>query len=203
MMAFELWKKYTDRNLMTTEEMDELYIGNFGVARSAMNHRFLDRLNRDARILEVGSNVGLQLQFLQEMGFQNLCGIESLPYAVQLSKKETNGINITQGDARDIPFRDNSFDLVFTSGLLIHINPDKLRDVMVEIYRCSKQYIWGYEYYETEITPIDYRGDKDLLWKGDYSKMYCDYFNLEVLDIELLSYKDDGNRDVMFLLEKQ
>jgi len=188
---------------MTLSEMDEMYVAHFGISRSDMNARFLGGFDRNIKILEVGSNVGLQLLFLQQMGFENLYGIELLPYAVELSKSRTEGINIIQGEAQDIPFKDDYFDLVFTSGLLIHIKPDSLCSVMREIWRCTKKHIWGFEYYETEMTPVEYRGNEGLLWKADYSNIYCDYLDLEVLDIELFEYKDSTNRDAMFLLEKQ
>lgn len=50
------------------------------------------------------------------MGFNNLYGIEINNYAIELSKSRTNNINIIQGYAFGIPFKDEYFNLVFTSG---------------------------------------------------------------------------------------
>ena len=74
------------------------------------------------------------------MGFTNLYGIELQGYAVELSKSRTHNINIIQGSAFDIPFKNEYFDLVFTSGLLIHIHPSNIREAMNEIYRCTKKF---------------------------------------------------------------
>lgn len=205
--ASDFGKGYTDRNLMTIEEMDEMYIKKYGVSRTDMNAQFLRDLPKDIRILEVGSNVGNQLLFLQKVGFYNLYGIELLPYAVELSKSRTENINIIQGNALDIPFEDNYFDLVFTSGLLIHINPEDISKVLAEIHRVSRHYIWGFEYYAQDYTQIKYREAKetsDLLWKANFSKILCDQFpDLRLRKLKTFKYLNDDNVDVMFLLRKR
>jgi pseudaminic acid biosynthesis-associated methylase len=197
---------YTKRNDMTIGEMDIMYWKMYGVKRSEMNEKFLGRMDRDMRILEVGANIGLQLQFLKLMGFGNLYGIEISTYAIELAKLRTKNVNIIYGNALDIPFKDNFFDLVFTSGVLIHINPDSLKTVMQEIYRCSKKYIWGMEYFADKLTQIEYRQadqTNDLLWKGNYPQLYCDQFNdLKVDKIKKYKVVETKYEDIMFLLRK-
>src|SRR5688500_13242242 len=104
-------KAYTDRNILSPVELDALYTRRLGVARSTMNAEFLGHIDRGSRILEVGSNVGNQLVALQAMGFTELYGIELQEYAVELSKARTSRINIIQGSAFDVPFKDRFFDL--------------------------------------------------------------------------------------------
>ena len=54
-------KLYTDRNDMTLEEMEALYLTNYGFTKSDINKRFLEGISHTIRILEVGSNIGNQL----------------------------------------------------------------------------------------------------------------------------------------------
>jgi hypothetical protein len=61
---------------------------------------------------------------------------------------------------------------VFTSGLLIHIHPQDIKAVMKEIYRCSKMFIIGNEYWHNEFKEVPYRGKKNMLWKADYANLY-------------------------------
>lgn len=205
--ASEFGVEYTNRNPMTVEGMDALYMGMYGVSRTDIDREFVGFLDRDIRVLEVGSNVGTQLSILQKMGFKNLYGIDVSPYAVELSKSKTKDINIILGNAFDIPFKDSFFDLVFTSGLLIHINPDDIYVVLDEIYRCSSRYIWGAEYFAERYTQIKYRKAKetsDLLWKADFPKLYCQLFKgLEVVNSKIFKYLANANRDIYFLLEKR
>jgi pseudaminic acid biosynthesis-associated methylase len=200
----EFGKEYTDRNPHTIETMDGLYNKQFGLTRTELNVRFLSNLDRSIKILEVGSNVGAQLQGLQEIGFENLYGIELQTYAVEISKQNTKNINLIQGSAFDIPFKDSFFDLVFTSGVLIHINPDDLTIAMKEIHRCTSKYIWGFEYYADQYTEIPYRGSSNLMWKADFAKQYIDKFkDLGLIKEKRIKYLDNDNVDSMFLIRKK
>lgn len=184
--------------------MEALYKRNYGLTRTELNQKFLASLDRSARILEVGSNVGNQLLCLQKMGFSHLYGIELQSYAVELSKSRTKGINIIQGEASDIPFKDNYFDMVFTSGVLIHIAPSDQPGVMKEIYRCSRKYIFGFEYYSEMPKEIVYRGHENLLWKADFAGEYLELFaDLHLMKEEKIKYLNNENVDAMFLLEKR
>ncbi len=197
-------KKYTNRNALTLDEMNEMYRKKFGMSREDLNNLFIDKINRNIKILEVGSNIGNQLLLLQKMGFKNLYCIEINKYAVEFSKSRTKNINITQGSAFDIPFKDKYFDLVFTSGLLIHIPPPDINLVLNEIYRCTKEYIWGFEYYEEKYTEIIYRGKKDLLYKANFPQLYLDLFkDVKLIKDNKLKYLNDDNIDVMFLVKKK
>ena len=158
-------KEYTDRNPLTVEAMNDLYKQRFGLSRTQLNIDFLEDFDRSVKILEVGANVGTQLLCLQSIGFLNLYGIELQSYAVEFSQENTKGINLIQGTAFDIPFKDAFFDIVFTSGVLIHISPSDIDLALQEIYRCTKNYIWGFEYYADKYESITYRGKTNLLWK--------------------------------------
>ncbi|MCL0028476.1 methyltransferase domain-containing protein [Peptococcaceae bacterium] len=202
--AGEFGKEYTDRNALTLEEMERLCQKKYGVTRTEMNLEFIGDLERSIRILEVGSNIGNQLLCLQNMGFQTLYGIELQEYAVEISKSRTKHINIIQGSAFDIPFKDNFFDLVFTSGLLIHIAPSDIEQVLREIHRCTKKYIWGSEYFADSYTQVEYRGHTELLWKTNFVKLYLDTFpDLRIVKEKRFKYLDNDNLDSMFLLEKR
>ncbi|MET0393396.1 MAG: pseudaminic acid biosynthesis-associated methylase [Chitinophagaceae bacterium] len=200
-------KEYTDRNPQSLEQSDQAHLNSYGVLRSQLNEEFIGSLDRDARILEVGCNVGIQLLHLQRMGFRNLYGIELQPYAVEKAKKITHGINIIQGSGFDIPFKDGFFDLVYTNGVLIHIAPADLPLVMREMIRCSRQYVWGFEYFSEEQREIPYRGNNGYMWKMDYSGEFLrtDPRLVKVKE-KLFPYASEaekGNTDVMYLLEKK
>lgn len=202
--AGDFGKQYTDRNFMTLDEMELLFKNNYGFTRSEINQRFLMNMDLSVRILEVGSNIGNQLLCLQKAGFNNLYGIELQSYAVELSKSRTKNINIIQGSAFDIPFKDGFFDIVFTSGVLIHIAPEDISGVLEEICRCSKRYIWGTEYYSGEYEEVNYRGNEKLLWKNDFSKMFLNKFSdLRLVKVEYLKYLNNDNVDIIYLIEKK
>lgn len=197
--------EYTDRNALSLDEMEILYKERYGITRSEMNSGFIGKFKRNMKIFEVGSNIGNQLLCVQKAGFESLYGIELQSYAVELSKSRTRGINIIQGSAFDIPFKDDFFDLVFTSGLLIHIAPDSIAAVLDEIHRCTKRYIWCFEYYSPVYTEIvGYQGRDNLLWKANFPKLFLDNFSdLRLVEEKHFKYLNNDNVDVMFLLQKK
>ncbi len=196
-------RDYTERNPQSLDEMEALYTRNYGLTRTELNRRFLDNLDRSMRILEVGSNVGNQLVCLQRMGFECLYGIELQSYAVEIAKSKSKNINLIKGEASDIPFKDGFFDMVFTSGVLIHIAPENLKGVLKEIHRCTKKYIFGFECYSPETQEISYRSNSNLLWKSDFAGKYLEMFgDLTVVKQEHIKYLGNENVDAMFLLIK-
>ena len=196
-------KEYTDRNSFTPEKVDALWVKNYGVSRTELNRRFLKNVAADARILEVGCNIANQLLLLQQAGYSNLHGIETQEYAVGLARTRTTSINLVHATAFDIPYKNEYFDLVFTSGVLIHIAPADLPAALDEIHRCSRTYILGAEYYAPQSTEVNYRDHEALLWKMDYAREYLSRFaDLELVEEQRLPYLENTNVDTMFLLRK-
>jgi len=175
-----------------TEQLDfwkgkfgEDYMGRNDLSKENVNDaervfkRILGDLNLSS-ILEVGSNIGINL-----LGIRRALGADVKLYAVEPYKSafdqliKTSEINLEQGfncDGFKIPLPDNSVDLVFTNGVLIHIAPDDLKAVMSEIVRVSRKYILCTEYFSREPIDISYRENKNVLFKRDFGKYYLDNF---------------------------
>jgi pseudaminic acid biosynthesis-associated methylase len=204
----QLWQSrfgedYTERNIFNPQELDVSYLEDFGITRTDLNKEFLTDANISS-VLEVGCNVANQLRSLQNSGYTNLFGIELQPYAVERAKELTKNINIVQGSAFDLPFRDNYFDLVYTCGVLIHIAPDDILKAIREIYRVSGRYIWGFEYFSENYTELQYRGETSAMWKGDFKRMFMEEFpDLKLVKEKKVKYVNNENVDLMFLLEKR
>jgi pseudaminic acid biosynthesis-associated methylase len=205
----EVWKsefgrEYTDRNTFDSEALDELYRKNYGVIRREINERSLRDIAKEASFLEVGCNTGNQLLLLQQMGYSNLSGVELQPYALEIARKRLPGVSLKLGSALALPHADSSFDVVFTSGVLIHISPHDLPRALDEIHRCSRTYIWGMEYYAPEVTEVNYRSHSGLLWKMDYARGYLERFpDLDLVREQRLPYRENANVDTVFLLRKK
>ncbi len=193
---------YIDRNNFSPEQLDEMYRQRYGVSRREMNREFLSDLAISS-VLEVGANIGNQLVALaSDWPKWELNGIEINGEAVREAQARLPKAKIIQGSAFALPYIDEQFDLVFTSGVLIHIHPDDLPMAMAEIFRVTKKYILGFEYYAPTLTPITYRGNQDRLWKNDFADRYQTLFpNLKLVKEKHYSYRENPNlTDSMFLL---
>ena len=215
----EAWRgdcgmEYHERNDMTAQELDNHYQKLYGFELSDM-HQFW--FNSDPAIgdkwLEVGCGTGNIMNILHLHAAVKLYGVDINEAAVVIAKRR--GFNVQIASALKLPFEDESFDMVYTSGLLIHIQPDDLKQVMGEIVRVSKRYVWGLEYYHPTVLSafddvtmfrgrnIDYRGKKGLLWASDYVNWYRTWFRMKRLREVRLVRLDGKGEDSMFLLEKQ
>jgi pseudaminic acid biosynthesis-associated methylase len=196
-------RSYTDRNSLTPEQVDSLWIKNFGITRTDLNRQFLKDVPVDSRILEVGCNIANQLLLLQQLGYSELHGVEVQSYALTVARSRTENISLLQGTAFDLPYKDGFFDLVFTSGVLIHVAPADLPAALDEIHRCARTYILGSEYYAPTVSEVSYRDHQGLLWKMDYARQYLNRFaDLELVREQNLPYLENDNVDLMFLLRK-
>jgi pseudaminic acid biosynthesis-associated methylase len=200
----EFGREYTDRNTLDVEALDALYRKNYGTTRTAINQDLLSGISKDAVFLEVGCNTGNQLLLLQAMGFSNLSGVELQPYALQIARSRLQNVALEQGSTLAIPHRDDCFDVVFTSGVLIHVAPEDLPRAMDEIHRCARTFIWGMEYYAPSVTEVNYRSHTGLLWKMDYARRYLERFkDLELVRERQIPYLEGSNVDSVFLLRKK
>jgi len=78
-------------------------------------------------ILEIGCGTGRNLVALRAAGYKKLCGIEISPKTVEVGRKhfpEYEKIQLLIGPAEKMIDEVGDFDVIFTSGLLMHIPPE-------------------------------------------------------------------------------
>jgi SAM-dependent methyltransferase len=84
----------------------------------------------DARVLEVGCNVGRNLNALLEAGYENLTGVEINANALEILRERQPRLaelaTLRNESIEDAvrSFRDGEFDVVFTVAVLEHIHRD-------------------------------------------------------------------------------
>lgn len=205
MWSSDFGQRYTERNQWSSAQINQIFKDRFGLTRLEMNARLLGGLDRGIRILEVGCNIGLQLEDLKTLGFTNLYGIDLQQGALDLARQRLGDIQVLRGTGFDIPFKDGWFDLVFTSTVLVHIAPEDIDRILAEIHRVSRGYIWGYEFYHADgYASAPYRGEEGLLWKTDFCGRYQKLFpDLEVVERHRYRYTGQDLEDENFLLRKK
>jgi pseudaminic acid biosynthesis-associated methylase len=198
-----------------THRLESLWSGSFGEQyvernRAAGSGRgpfwegFLDR-HPVERVLEVGCNLGGNLEWISNrMAPRNVYGLDINERALQELRQRLPTTNALWAPARDVPFRDGWFDLVFTAGVLIHQPQDSLLGVMAEIVRCSRRYVLCMEYFAPETVEVPYRGQSGLLFKRDYGRLYREEFLcLRPVESGTLSRAEGWDDITWWLFEKQ
>ena len=136
--------------------------------------------------LDCGSNIGRNITFLKKVlptASANIVELAKGPLDKCLKDFQIDESFL--GSIKDSRF-DRKFDLVFTNGVLIHINPDDLLKSMSRMYEMSSRYILMGEYFNRTPVMINYRGENDRLFKRDFGKLFVENFDCNVLDYGFL-----------------
>jgi pseudaminic acid biosynthesis-associated methylase len=158
--------------------------------------------------LECGCNIGRNIEQLK------LVLPDAKPSIIEISvpafefvTAQHNFVHAFNGPIFDSKLEGESFDLVFTMGVLIHINPDQLLAHMAKMFDYSRRYILIGEYFNRTPVTIEYQGSEDKLFKRDFGKLYLENFNVNLLDYGFLwgnIYDAAGFDDITWwLFEKQ
>ena len=156
--------------------------------------------------LELGSNVGLNLQALGLLLPKiQMTGVELNRKAADECAK-LDRVKVIHGSLYNYR-SDERFDLTFTAGVLVVIEPSRLPEVYDILYAHSKKYIALLEYYNPSPVDIVYRGQTGQLFKRDFAGEIMDRFP----DVHLVDYGFVYHRDThfptddvnWFLLEKR
>src|SRR3989344_2591619 len=92
------------------------------------------KLKKNSKILEVGCGSGEGLAVFKD---HETYGVDISKKALELSKRYTK--NVFEADASKLPFEDNYFDFVFSSGLLEHFDDEKAGKIIREMTIVSKK----------------------------------------------------------------
>ncbi|MFA6568251.1 MAG: pseudaminic acid biosynthesis-associated methylase [Victivallales bacterium] len=162
-------------------EQEKFWAGNFGseyigrnkgekwiASNLALFSKILGSTKSVASVLELGANIGLNLHAIR-----GLIPEASLT-AVEINEEAVNELRkfdyIEPVFSSILDFKPaKKWDIVFTKGVLIHLNPDVLPDVYDLMYRASNRYILVCEYYNPSPVEIPYRGHSGRLFKRDFA----------------------------------
>lgn len=93
------------------------------------------RATNSWKILDVGTSTGTNLRLLRDMEFDQVIGLDSSESAARYCESKGFG-PVRLGDVQDMPFDDDSFDLVLATDIIEHVPDDT--QAMRELRRVLK-----------------------------------------------------------------
>ncbi|MGE5041738.1 MAG: class I SAM-dependent methyltransferase [Candidatus Levyibacteriota bacterium] len=93
-------------------------------------------------LLEVGCGFGRNLKFLHENNIaSDMTGIDISGEMIRRARKYIHNrkVHLKVGNILNIPFKDTSFDLVFTHGVLMHVPNKDVKEALSEMKRVAKE----------------------------------------------------------------
>lgn len=209
----------SEKKLKPENSQEALWCGNFGNEYASRNKsaqllaskrahlgRMIGRTSGVRSVIEFGANIGLNLVALHELlPDASLTAVEINSQAVK-SLSELPFVRSKQASILDEGLGE-SFDLVLTWGLLIHIDPKDLPVAYASLYRGCGRYLCVGEYYSPKPEAIVYRGATGMLFKRDFAGDIMErYPDMKLLDYGFAYRKDPVHPldDISwFLMEKR
>jgi pseudaminic acid biosynthesis-associated methylase len=187
-------------------EQEVFWAGSFGdeyVSRNQSAQLLASNLALFSKIIPRTTGVKSLIEFGANIGM-NLHAFKTLLPNVELSAIEINQHAVTQlNKLQDITVYPQSildftptrtWDMVLVKGVLIHINPETLKQVYQLLYRSSSRYLCVAEYYNPSPVEVMYRGHSGKLFKRDFAGELLDEFP----DLKLVDYGFAYHGDTYF-----
>lgn len=133
----------------------------------------LCKIKNGAKILEVGCGVGLTTRHIANKYDVEIVGIDISRKMVSKAKERNRNIRNARflvADAQKLPFKDNTFDIVFTESVIAFV-PDKQKAIK-EFKRVTKK--------------GGYIGLNEVTWAKDPPKGLSEYLAMTVGDAKML-----------------
>jgi len=151
----DFWDSYTDKN----QNKDAKGIADF------IYHVCVTLDSKT--VIEMGCNIGNNLQSFPE-DFHVL-GMDINTHAVEMAKQKYPQFGFLNGSVLDPKLLDNSFDVVFTRGVMIHLTKLEVEQAIREMIRISHKYIFHLEYFGKDEESVPYEVG---LWKRNMKEYY-------------------------------
>ena len=154
-------------------------------------------------VLECGCNIGRNIMFLDAIR------PDAKKSIIEISKPAYEFVTRRYGLAQTFngsilgSSLEGGFDLVFTIGVLIHIDPDQLLPNMAKMLGYSRKYVLMGEYFNRTPVVLEYQGQQNKLFKRDFGKLFIENFDVELVDYGFLwghEYDAAGFDDITWWL---
>ena len=137
---------------------------------------FSNYLSSDKKFLEIGCGDGTRASKIFNELQCEVTGIDLSPIAIASGSKKYHSINLTTGDANNLPYESKSFDFVYLGFFLYLVNRDSYLRVLSEADRMISD--GGYLAILDFDVPINYSNPYKpsptvKSYKMDNSKVFC------------------------------
>jgi len=186
---------YTNRNLFSNKT---------GHTSAGLIYNIV-KMGNFKSVLEVGCGIGNNLEKIQEK-CPKICGIDINEETLKTAKSLYPFVDFKKGSVYDLPFKDGEFELVFTRGILIHVDPNDRIKALKELVRVSSKFIVNIEY-ECEderlcFEPVSWR-ENQTLWRINVEKYWKDIDGVEIKEKMKVPISIDKENMTIWIVKKK
>ncbi|ASJ00056.1 class I SAM-dependent methyltransferase [Thermococcus gorgonarius] len=127
---YEVFKAYSD-----------IYSEEYKKRLETLEPLLLKHMPERGKVLDLACGVGGFSFLLEDLGFE-VVGLDYSPSMIrkarEFARDKRSKVEFVEGDAKNLPFRENSFDYVLFIDSLVHFEPKELNQIFREIARVLK-----------------------------------------------------------------
>lgn len=179
----------TDQELFWKSDFGDQYIErNKSDYLLASNLHFFAKATQNiekiSTVFEFGCNIGMNLKALNLlMPDTALAAVEINEKAAQRARQLKNVAKVHNVSIQELQLTD-THDLVFSKGVLIHLDPNQLSATYEKLANLSKRYVMIAEYFNPSPIMVPYRDNDDKLYKRDFAHEFL----IKNPDFRLIDY---------------
>jgi SAM-dependent methyltransferase len=151
-------------------------------------------------VLELGCGAGRNTRYFDPAQYYVGIDLSFNLLERSLERQLANSLGVIYGDIVMLPFRDNSFSLVFADSTIQHVPPDKIDQCVKEMTRVSSNYMCLIEYTE-EIEGGGNWFEQIHMFSHDYARLFPP--DCELVLKQETSYKVQAAKKELFLFKKR
>lgn len=126
-------KFWEDQKRGARRSPDHSVVRAFAASRIKFVQQYIKISQYDTKLLDVGCGNGYFT-----IAWAEICDTTGLDYSKKMLENNPHR-QLVRGDVNNLPFADNSFDIVFCSNLLHHL--DDVGKALIEMKRVAKRYV--------------------------------------------------------------
>ncbi len=107
------------------------------IEKPALDHLISDYYKSDTIVLDIGCGNGRIMSYLIDKGVdaKNVTGLDSSSDMIKIAKSDIPDAKFVEGKAEELPFKDNTFDLITSTMMLHNLNTKEAEKMLKKIGR--------------------------------------------------------------------
>jgi len=131
------------KTVYDSDEGYDLYAQNYDEKLEFLNsfekRKIIDLFGdvKNKKVLDIGCGTGRLISDLLDRG-AIITGVDVSKNMLEVARKKFPKVHFIEGDIRKIPFKDDSFDFVIATFVIVHLQQCELEKAFDEVYRVLK-----------------------------------------------------------------
>lgn len=113
--------KNSKTNFKQTEEWEDACVHTRRNLKKRKQRILAFSIKKNDKVLDLGCGDGLNIEIFKELGIKNVVGVDISEKLIKQAKQKNPNTEFYVGSADNLPFKNNSFDVVFVDSVFHHI----------------------------------------------------------------------------------